>query len=232
LANGERVPIKDVKVGDQVLATDPETGETGAREVIATLPHVDQLLTLRASSGEIVTTEDHKYWNETDREWQESQDLDPGDRLLTADGDEVTVEGLDWATLHTDAAYDLDNAGIDTYYVGAGDESVLVHNCNIARINADDLPAVERAALDDTVRNIDAGTVPTGPTSNRWGTTFHNREGHLPAGGSYREFRVAPSPGTSGAGPLRVVVDDNTGSMYYTWTHYGDAGSPAFVQIR
>ena len=52
------------------------------------------------------------------------------------------------------------------------------------------------------------------------------------AGGAYREFRVAPSPGTSGAGPLRVVVDDNTGSMYYTWTHYGDGGSPAFVQIR
>ncbi len=130
LANGERRPIKDVREGDMVLATDPETGETGAREVVATLPHTDQLLTLRLSSGDVATTEDHRYWNATDREWQESQHLDEGDRLLTADGDEVTVEGLDWTTLHTAAAYDLDIAGIDTYYVGAGKDEVLVHNCN------------------------------------------------------------------------------------------------------
>lgn len=114
-----------------MLATDPESGETGAREVIATLPHTDQLLTLKTSSGEIVTTEDHRYWNDTDQAWQESEHLDPDDRLLTADGDIVTVEGLDWSTVHTAAAYDLDIAGIDTYYIGAGDDEVLVHNCNI-----------------------------------------------------------------------------------------------------
>ena len=47
------------------LATDPETGESGAREVVATLPYTDQLLTLRTSSGVIVTTEDHRSWNAT-----------------------------------------------------------------------------------------------------------------------------------------------------------------------
>ena len=69
LANGTTRAIADVKVGDQVLATDPETGEAGEREVLATLPHTDQLLTLKTSAGEIVTTEDHRYWNETDSEW-------------------------------------------------------------------------------------------------------------------------------------------------------------------
>jgi hypothetical protein len=34
LANGETKPIADVQVGDQVLAADPETRETGAREVV------------------------------------------------------------------------------------------------------------------------------------------------------------------------------------------------------
>ncbi len=131
LANGTRIAIKDVKVRDMVLATDPETGESGAREVVATLPHTDHLLTLRLSSGDVVTTEDHRYWNETDREWQESQHLDAGDQLLTADGDIVTVEGLDWSTVHTADAYDLDVADLDSFYVGAGDDEVLVHNCNI-----------------------------------------------------------------------------------------------------
>jgi intein/homing endonuclease len=152
LANGTRVPISEVKEGDYVYATDPETGESGPREVLATLPHTDQLLILRTSSGEIVTTEDHRYWNATDQEWQESQDLDAGDRLLTVDGDVVTVEGLDWSTVHTDAAYDLDIADVDTFYVGAGDEAVLVHNCGV-----DDI--VQRAAPDfaDGARSPGAG---------------------------------------------------------------------------
>ena len=130
MANGTRKAIADVREGDLVLATDPETGESGSREVVATLPHTDQLLALNTSAGDIITTEDHRYWNQTDQAWQESQHLDEGDRLLTADGDQATIEGLDWTTIHTDAAYDLDIAGIDTFYVGVDDESVLVHNAN------------------------------------------------------------------------------------------------------
>ncbi|MCP4070612.1 MAG: hypothetical protein GY742_02575 [Hyphomicrobiales bacterium] len=128
MADGSKKPISQIEVGDEVLAADPETGESGARVVVATIPHNDQLLTLRTSAGEIVTTEDHLYWNQTDSEWQESQLLGLGDRLLAADGDVVVVEGLDWSTVHIDAAYDLDVAGFDTFYVGAGDEAVLVHN--------------------------------------------------------------------------------------------------------
>ncbi|QSB13575.1 hypothetical protein JQS43_18560 [Natronosporangium hydrolyticum] len=37
LANGQTRPIEDVEVGDLVLATDPETGQTQAREVTATI---------------------------------------------------------------------------------------------------------------------------------------------------------------------------------------------------
>jgi hypothetical protein len=131
MGDGTRKPISEVEEGDMVLATDPETGETGAREVLVTMPHTDQLLTLRTSAGEIVTTEDHRYWNQTDQQWQESQHLDEGERLLPADGDVVTVEGLDWSTVHTDDAYDLNIDDLHTFYVAAGDENVLVHNCGV-----------------------------------------------------------------------------------------------------
>ncbi len=132
MADGTRKRIDEVEVGDMVVATDPETGETKAREVVATLPHEDQLVTLGTDVGQIVTTEDHRYWNVTDGEWQEAQDLDLGDQLLTASGEPVAVEGLDWSTLHTTTAYDLDVQGIDTFYIDAGIEDVLVHNCEIA----------------------------------------------------------------------------------------------------
>lgn len=128
MADGTTKPISQVVVGDVVLATDPETGESGPREVVATLPHLDRLSVLRTSAGDIGTTEDHRYWNATDQAWQEAQDIDAGEQLLSADGDAVTVEGLDRSDEHVAYAYDLTVADLHTFYVGAGDESVLVHN--------------------------------------------------------------------------------------------------------
>jgi len=37
LADGTTKPIEDVEIGDQLLATDPVTGETGPREVVVTI---------------------------------------------------------------------------------------------------------------------------------------------------------------------------------------------------
>jgi RHS repeat-associated protein len=154
MADGSTEPISEVEVGDEVLATDPETGETGVRRVDAELPHVDQLLTLETSAGALTTTEDHQYWNVTDGEWQGAQRLDAGDRLRTADGTVVTVEGLDWSTLRTAPAYDLDVAGTDTFYVATGEAEVLVHNCD---------PALARLQADDAVRdNIARGHAAAG----------------------------------------------------------------------
>jgi hypothetical protein len=129
MADGSTKRIGDVKPGDLVMSADPQTGEQAPREVIATLPHTDDLLLFDTSAGRVVTTEDHRYWNATDGEWQESQDLDTGDRLLSADGDVVRVGGLDWSTVRTAPAYDLTIAGFHTFYVAVGNEHVLVHNC-------------------------------------------------------------------------------------------------------
>jgi hypothetical protein len=134
MADGGRLPISEVAVGDEVLATNPVTGETGPRKVLATLPHTDDLLMLSTSAGDIVTIEDHRFWNATDQAWQESQHLDPGDRLHSADGEPVMARGLDWSTVHTGTAYDLTIADLHTFYVAAGETSVLVHNCDIGAV--------------------------------------------------------------------------------------------------
>jgi ribonuclease len=105
-----------------------------------------------------------------------------------------------------------------------------------ARIAPGSLPASEEAALSQTLKHIDAGTKPPGPLAKRWGIQFKNWQGDLPGArgptSPYREYRVSPPAGVTGAGPYRVVVNKETGEMYYTWTHYGDSGNPAFVQIR
>uniref|UniRef100_UPI000A9A4FF5 ribonuclease domain-containing protein n=1 Tax=Leptospira weilii TaxID=28184 RepID=UPI000A9A4FF5 len=82
------------------------------------------------------------------------------------------------------------------------------------------------------------GTVDLGPTFDRIaagqrfpspndGTVFKNLEMLLPPkpAGYYREF-VVPTPGSSGAGPQRLVIGAN-GEAYYTSNHYG-----TFIPIK
>ncbi|WP_166664400.1 RHS repeat-associated core domain-containing protein [Actinophytocola oryzae] len=129
MADGSTKPIKHVQVGDQVQATDPETGETGARTVAAVWHHQDAVLELMVEdSATVTTTEDHPFWNATDHEWQQAQQLDPGDQLYTGHLRLLRVVGLDPATTHTTTAYNLTVPGIHAYYVLAGRTPVLVHN--------------------------------------------------------------------------------------------------------
>ncbi len=135
MADDTTKPISLIEVGDMVWALDPETGEAGARVVSAVWPHEDLLLEFELDGGSLTTTEDHPFWNVTDGEWQESQFVDPGDYLLTADGDVIEAGTLDWNTVEAGEAYDLTVEGIHTYFVSTGDQEVLVHNCDLPTPN-------------------------------------------------------------------------------------------------
>lgn len=95
----------------------------------------------------------------------------------------------------------------------------------------DSLSLEEKQAVLNTLKYIDNGTRPTDRLAIKWGTKFDNYEGYLP-NGRYVEYRVSPPSSATNAGTRRIVKNVETGELYYTWTHYGDAGSPAFVKIR
>ena len=128
MADGSRKPIEDVEVGDRVLATDPETGETAARDVTHLWVHQDTVVDLIVDGDVITATEDHPFWNDTDQKWQRADQLDEGDLVRSADGQLLRVDGLEEPTARSATAYNLTVDDIHTYYVGAGDGSVLVHN--------------------------------------------------------------------------------------------------------
>jgi hypothetical protein len=90
--------------------------------------HSDTLLDLEIEGGVLATTEDHPFWNATDREFQRADQLDPGDELLTPSGELVRVIGIRPGSHRVAAAYNLTVDGIHTYYVVAGQRPVLVHN--------------------------------------------------------------------------------------------------------
>ena len=128
MADGTTKPISEIEVGDVVWALDPESGVEGERTVTGVWPHYDWLLNFAVGDGFVQTTEDHHFWNESDREWQETAHIDIGDVLLTADGSFVVAGGLDWTSRTYGEAFDLTVEGLHTYFVDFGAGNVLVHN--------------------------------------------------------------------------------------------------------
>jgi len=136
LADGTTKPIKDVKVEDQVLATDPTTGQTRARSVTELHSNTDADLadiTVQATDGStatIHTTQHHPFWNQSQHTWTDARDITPNaTKLLTADGKEDTVVAVRTYT-GSKQMRDLTVDITHTYYVVVGDTPVLVHNCN------------------------------------------------------------------------------------------------------
>lgn len=114
-----------------VIATDLITGLTAAKKVIDLIRHAGAhtMVAIRLSNGSTIhATDQHPFWVENRGEWVSAIDLRPGDHLRSANGDAVTVTG---STISTNdlTAYNLTVAGIHTYYVQAGEDAVLVHNC-------------------------------------------------------------------------------------------------------
>ncbi|SMD27631.1 RHS repeat-associated core domain-containing protein [Kibdelosporangium aridum] len=150
MADGAYKPIEELQVGDIVLASDPETGETGPRVVTAVMAHDDTVLELATADGATVTTtEDHPFYNATDRAWQRADQLDPGDSLLTPSSAYVHVAGLLPNVGHVTLAYNLTVEGLHTFYVRLGDAhvtyDVLVHNDCGKPVN---LPAWRKVDVD------------------------------------------------------------------------------------
>lgn len=127
MADGTKKPIEDVRVGDKVVATDPETGEQVGKTVTHLWVHEDTLTDLVLDDGTaLTTTENHPYWSVDDQRFERADQLDPGERVLGAGGRSVAVSGLRLATARNGLAYNLTVEGIHTYHVG--DDAILVHN--------------------------------------------------------------------------------------------------------
>ncbi|MFC8765750.1 polymorphic toxin-type HINT domain-containing protein [Streptomyces sp. NPDC057193] len=133
LADGGSAPIEEIEVGDQVLATDPETGETQPKTVTATIiTEADKSyvgLTIDTDGGDrtITTTAHHPFWSESKQTWVDAGDLTPGMMLRTIEGEAVAVQATR-AFQGRERTYNLTVADLHTYYVLAGATPVLVHN--------------------------------------------------------------------------------------------------------
>ena len=126
MGDGSLVAIKDVRPGDGVVATDPETGEQIITPVEQLHAHYDTLVVLDLEGEQLTTTLNHPFWSVTDQHFEAVSDLSPGEQVLTAEGTTLTVTGIKAHAAHTGWAYNLSVNTIHTYHVGT--HHTLVHN--------------------------------------------------------------------------------------------------------
>ncbi|MGC4876490.1 polymorphic toxin-type HINT domain-containing protein [Micromonospora sp. DT43] len=137
LADGSRRAIEQIRVGDEVLATDPVTGTTAAKAVTALIGSagVKQLVDVTVDSdgakgdatGTVTATHNHPFWVRDLGEWVRAESLKPGQSIRTAAGTWVQIESV-LARTEVSQVHNLSIADLQTYYVVAGDTPVLVHN--------------------------------------------------------------------------------------------------------
>ncbi|QXV63070.1 polymorphic toxin-type HINT domain-containing protein [Amycolatopsis sp. TNS106] len=214
MADGSRRPIEQLKLDDQVLATDAETGKTTARKVVATIIGQGQkrLVEISVAGGApIVATDGHPFWLPEQRKWVPAKELVSGSRLQTSTGTSVQVA----ATRVWDAPARVHNLTINadhTYYVLAGGTSVLVHNSNSECPNgrlSDPLPRGMNNKIASAYDDVKAGRL----TSH---DTYQGREHPWWAGA--KEYRVPGRPETD-----RILEKELPGggkALGWTSTHY------------
>ncbi|MER5301681.1 polymorphic toxin-type HINT domain-containing protein [Streptomyces lasiicapitis] len=139
MADGSTKSIRDVDIGDKVLATDPKTGKTKVRTVTAEIKGkgtkhlvkvtIDTDGNRGTKTASVTATDGHPFWVPELAEWIDATDLRSGQLLRTSAGSYVQITAVERWTQQA-SVHNLTVADLHTYYVVAGATPVLVHNCN------------------------------------------------------------------------------------------------------
>ncbi|KOU67461.1 hypothetical protein ADK55_03350 [Streptomyces sp. WM4235] len=133
MADGTTKKIEDVEVGDEVLATDTETGETSPKIVTAEIftendkDFADLSISTDDTVSYVTTTTHHPFWSDTENTWIYAGQLESGTTLRTTEGHKARLVDSHLYKAKQ-ATYNLTVADSHTYYVLAGATPVLVHN--------------------------------------------------------------------------------------------------------
>jgi hypothetical protein len=129
LSDGEKIKIKDVKVGDEVLSWNEETKNQEISTVIKTIESTtNTLISIETDSGiKLTCTKEHPFWVERSSGWIQAMLLESGDVLNLEDGKSETIVNIESNKVAETPVYNLHISDNHTYYAN----SVLVHNKDV-----------------------------------------------------------------------------------------------------
>ena len=129
VSGGLSVPIESIRLGDEVVATDPAGGLTLLRTVSRTITtHDDKDFTrLTTAAGVVTATDTHPFWLVDERRWADAGEIEAGNLLRLPSGAALPVRSVARFT-QQQTTHDLTVATLASYYVLVGGTPVLVHN--------------------------------------------------------------------------------------------------------
>ena len=127
--DGEK-PIEEIEVGDYVYSTDPETGESGYKEVVQTFENeTEELVHVYVNGDEIVSTPNHPFYV-PQKGWTRAVNLKAGDILVLSNGEYVVVEQVQHEILEAPVkVYNFEVQDFAKYLI-------LLHNFPVILINS------------------------------------------------------------------------------------------------
>ena len=126
------VAIENIKVGDKVIATDPDTFEQAEKTVVETyVNETQQLIHLTIQGETITTTWNHPFYVE-EKGFVPAGELQIGDRMVGVDGESYAIDNYQEEIVETpETVYNFQVEDYHTYYVGSA--GVLVHNADCGK---------------------------------------------------------------------------------------------------
>ncbi len=124
--------IEHIRIGDKVLSTDPETGETTEKTVLQTFEReTTEFVDVTIDGESYTTTPEHPFYVEG-KDFVNASKLEAGDKVVCYDTETDTTETKEVEEVHsyeTDepvSVYNFEVHENHTYHVG--EDGVLVHN--------------------------------------------------------------------------------------------------------
>ncbi|WP_234437820.1 Hint domain-containing protein [Streptomyces sp. WM6368] len=189
MADGSHKKIEEVEVGDSVLAADPISGETEARQVEKLIRSEGDrelnAISIATANGidEITATSEHPFWSPSEKSWVNASDLRPGMTLATDKGTASLVTA-NRAFSDRVETYNFSVVDFHTYYVLAGTTAVLVHNSCREFSKSYEGGALVMATLEDGIMSMAVERPDGSPV--RGYQMFDDAMGHF--GGDVRGF--------------------------------------------
>ncbi|WP_249262337.1 Hint domain-containing protein, partial [Leptospira alexanderi] len=164
--------IEEVKVGDEVLSWDEESGEQEYHRVVKTFQReVNVVYTLHYSNGtQVETTDEHPFYIEN-KGWVPAKDLRSGDRSVLSNEKTLEIESITISE-RTTTVYNFEVEDAHSYYVGK--DGILVHNdcvvtgpsMSLAAFNAllKYMPGASEAEIEAARKLIEIGNRPVDGT--------------------------------------------------------------------
>jgi len=120
------VAIEKISVGDLVISTNPETGETAEKQVLRTfINKAKEFIYLKVNGEEIITTPAHPFYV-AKLGWVEAANLKVGNHLNILNEKNTSIDEVRFEVLNTINIYNFEVEDFHTYRVGK--EGILVHN--------------------------------------------------------------------------------------------------------